>query len=102
MTANMDAKYRLVAKDKSRLLLAVMHLLGGEDARISFEGSLSRYNLATVPGALGEETPALGRATLTPRQDFIVLPLGNNTIRAVNDCVSRGKKDFLRTLSISR
>jgi len=79
----MDTQYRLEARDKPGLLTAVMRLLAGDDARISFEGDLSRCGLDGVPGTSTEETPALKRATLYPRQDFIVLGLTNDSIRTV-------------------
>jgi len=45
------------------------------NAHMSFEGSLSHLKLATIPGASDEETPALKRNTIWPKQDFIVVPL---------------------------
>jgi hypothetical protein len=60
--------------DKRRLLLAIMEELAG-DAHISFEGDLSGLHLSSIPGASQEETVALKRNTLWPKQDFIVLPL---------------------------
>jgi hypothetical protein len=71
----MDARYSLQARDKPGLLVAVMRLLAG-DARISFEGDLSRAStLRSLPGASGEETSVLRRNTAFPVQDFVVVPL---------------------------
>jgi hypothetical protein len=66
-------EYWLV-RDKRRLLLAMMEELAG-NAHISFEGDLSGLQLLSTPGASREETPALKRNTLWPRQDFVILPL---------------------------
>ncbi|MGO8745563.1 MAG: hypothetical protein ACLQNE_06200 [Thermoguttaceae bacterium] len=79
----MDARYRLVARDKVGLLIALMRLLAGDDARIALEGDLSRLDLDSVSGASTEETLSLKRATLAPRLDFIVLPLNNDSVRAL-------------------
>jgi hypothetical protein len=79
----MDTQYSLEVRDKPGLLIAVMRLLAGDDACISFEGDLSECNFDGVPGTSTEETPALKRATLYPRQDFIVLGLTNDSVRTV-------------------
>ena len=63
-----------VIKDKRVFLLAIMEELAG-NARISFEGDLSGLGLLSIEGASQEETRALRRNTLWPRQDFIVVPL---------------------------
>jgi hypothetical protein len=64
--------------DKRRLLLAMMRELAG-DAHISFEGDLKALRLSSVPGASMEETEALKRNTIWPKQDFIVVPLESST-----------------------
>lgn len=68
-----ENKFWLV-RDKRRLLLAMMEELAG-GAHISFEGDLSALRLSSITGASQEETGALKRNTLWPKQDFIVLPL---------------------------
>jgi len=68
-----ENKFWLV-RDKRRLLLAMMEELAG-DAHISFEGDFCGLRLLSMPGASQEETPALKRNTLLPKQDFVVLPL---------------------------
>ncbi|MHB8499429.1 MAG: hypothetical protein ACYDCG_05350 [Candidatus Acidiferrales bacterium] len=71
----MENERRLwIVRDKRRLLLAMMEELAG-DAHISFEGDFSGLRLLSTPGASQEETPALKRNTLRPKQDFVVLPL---------------------------
>jgi hypothetical protein len=69
-------------QDKRRLLLAMMEELAG-DAHISFEGDLSALHLSSIPGASQEETVALKRNTLWPKQDFMVLPLELSTIKTI-------------------
>lgn len=78
----MDERYWLVARDKPGLLIAMMRALAG-NAHISFEGDLSRCQLSAIPGASGEESEALRRNTLVPRQDFVVLPLEAENIRRI-------------------
>jgi hypothetical protein len=67
---------------KNQLLLAVMKQLAG-NAAISFEGDLSSLDLLAMPGASADETPALKRNTVSPRQDFVILPLELDTIRPI-------------------
>ncbi len=74
-------KFWLV-RDKHRLLLAMMEKLAG-GAYISFEGNLSALRLADLPGASQEETAALKRNTVWPKQDFVVLPLEVSTSEAI-------------------
>jgi hypothetical protein len=45
------------------------------DAAVSFEGSLQRFDLLSLPGASPEETPQLRRQTSSARLDFVVVPL---------------------------
>jgi hypothetical protein len=76
-----ENKFWLV-RDKRRLLLVMMEKLAG-GAHISFEGDLSALRLSSIPGALQEETDALKRNTLLPKQDFIVLPLESTTSKTI-------------------
>ncbi len=52
----------------------MMEELAG-DAHISFEGDFRGLRLLRMPDASQEETPVLKRATVWPKQDFVVLPL---------------------------
>ncbi|HMI52661.1 MAG TPA: hypothetical protein VK525_14180 [Candidatus Saccharimonadales bacterium] len=71
----MDGSFKFwTVADKSGLLLAMMEELAG-DAHISFEGDFRGLRLLSALGASQEETPALKRNTLWPKQDFVVLPL---------------------------
>jgi hypothetical protein len=71
-----------LVRDKRRLLLVMMEKLAG-GAHISFEGDLSTLRLSSIPGASHEETDALKRNTLLPKQDFIVLPLESATSKTI-------------------
>ena len=89
----MEAKRQIWhVRDKRRLLIAVMEELAGS-AHISFEGDLTQLSLASLAGASELETPALQRNTLSPRQDFVVLPLAvagiHSIIAAIGGTVSR-------------
>jgi hypothetical protein len=63
-----------LVRDKRSFVLAIMKELA-RNAHMSFEGSLGRLRLASIPGASEEETLALKRNTIRPKQDFIVVPL---------------------------
>lgn len=65
---------RWATSNKTRLLEAVMEGLAGS-ARISFEGDLRNTRLSRFAGASVGETEALKRNTLSPVQDFVILPL---------------------------
>lgn len=69
-------------RDKRRFLSAVMEELAGA-ARISFEGDLSATKTSHLAGASGDETPILKRNTLWPKQDFVVLPLEADRVKAI-------------------
>ena len=87
----------LVAHDKPGLLTHMMRFLAG-DARISFEGDLSRCLFpATIPSS-AEEDSILTRQTISPRQDFIILSLEHDTVRPILDAVlpeNRYKDDII-------
>jgi hypothetical protein len=69
-----DSQPKLVMRDRTRFLLAVMGQLVG-NAHISFEGDLRNTRLNRMSGASEEETSILKRNTTWPKQDFVVLPL---------------------------
>lgn len=69
-----DSQPKLVVRDRTRLLLAVIEQLAG-NAHISFEGDLRNTRLTAMSGASEEETSILKRNTTWPKQDFVVLPL---------------------------
>jgi hypothetical protein len=75
-----------LVRDKRRLLSAMMEELAG-DAHISFEGDLRALPIFSTPGASQEETVALKRNTLWPKQDFIVLPLEPSMSKAIISAV---------------
>ena len=79
-------RYWPVARDKPGLLRAMMRALAG-DARISFEGNLSRCIFPAVLDPSGEETVVLRRHTAFPKQDFVVLNLSADSSRPVLDVV---------------
>jgi hypothetical protein len=64
----------------------MMRALAG-NAHVSFEGDLSRCAFPPALGPKGGETQALRRQTLAPRQDFVVLPLEEHTVRPILDVV---------------
>ncbi|USN98311.1 MAG: hypothetical protein H6810_09015 [Phycisphaeraceae bacterium] len=65
---------------------AMMWALAG-DGHISFEGDLLRCVFPEHLGANDEETDALCRNTLVPRQDFVVLPLKPESVVPILDVV---------------
>jgi hypothetical protein len=74
-----DGLLLISVKDRPRLLLEMMHALRGEGTKVSLEGYLADAELVALPGASTEETTVLKRATLSPRLDFLVLPLDEKT-----------------------
>jgi hypothetical protein len=56
----MEEIYRLETRDRPRLV-AMMRALAAEDSRISFEGALSRTELAQMVGVTSHEGGALKR-----------------------------------------
>ena len=86
MSAIPQDRYWLVARDKPGLLTHMMRFLAG-DARISFEGDLSRCQFPATILSSTDEDSILTRQTISPRQDFIILPLEHDTIRPSLDVV---------------
>ena len=86
MTADINIKFWLEARDKPGLLIAMMQLLAG-NARISFEGDLTDIDISGFELVSHDETPALRRAAAGPPESFIVLPLETETIRPILDVI---------------
>jgi hypothetical protein len=80
--------YRLETRHKPRLLSAMMHALAAEDSAISFEGMLSHTELAQMEGVTDEETGVLKRGTLQPKLDFLVLPLTQQRLAAIEKAIN--------------
>jgi len=76
------AGYLIDARDKPGLLVAFMKALAG-NARITFEGDLSNCDFSAFPGAACEPDGAFQRNTGAPRQDYILLPLLEETIKPI-------------------
>jgi len=72
--------FRIV--DKRRFLLAAMHKLAGE-AHISFEGKLATTKLSDLHSASSLESTVLRRNTISPKQDFLLLPLEEDGVEAI-------------------
>ena len=86
MSTTSQDRFWLVARDKPGLLTHMMRLLAG-DARISFEGDLSRCNFPESVPHISEQQSILKRQTITPDLDFISLALEPETIRPILDIV---------------
>lgn len=69
-------------RDTRRFLIAAMTELAG-DAHLSLEGDLSATKVRHVAGSSEDETAILKRNTIWPVQDFVVLPLEADLIRAI-------------------
>jgi hypothetical protein len=91
--------YRLETRHKPRLLSAMMHALAAEESKISFEGTLSQTELARMEGVTNEETGVLKRGTLQPKLDFLVLPLTQQGLaameKAINSKIAFGYKGIV-------
>jgi hypothetical protein len=79
--------YKLETRDRPGLLIAIMRALAAEDCRISLEGKLSQTELAQMEGVTHEETKVLKRSTLWPKLEFLVLPLTQEKLPAIEKAV---------------
>jgi len=70
------------ARDKPSLLLAMMKEFSN-NSHISFEGSLENLSFFNINGASTNETETLKRQTISPKLDFVVLPLTDETIQEI-------------------
>jgi hypothetical protein len=84
-------RYWPIARHKAGLLKAALSLLAG-NSHISFEGDLSKCVFPEALQPSGDETSALRRQTLAPRQDFIVLDLSPSSIQPVLDILFTEKR----------
>ena len=77
----------------------MMRSLVSENSRISFEGKLKNAGLSEIDGASSNESTILKRATTWPTQDYIALPLTDETVplihRAVDSRVAFGPNGIL-------
>lgn len=78
----MNPKYWLNARDKPALFVAIAKALAG-NAYVSFEGDLSSCALGEIPGASAIESDTLKRNTLSPVQDFVIVPLEAETVAPI-------------------
>ena len=74
--------YVINARDKPGLLVAFMKELAG-NARVSFEGDLTKCEFSSVPQLAHEPDGALQRNTISPRLDYVILPLTPETIAPI-------------------
>jgi len=68
--------------DKRRLLLTLMEELVGA-AHVSFEGDLRGLSLSNISGASRTPTAALKLNTLSPKQDFVIVPLEPSMVQEI-------------------
>ena len=69
-------------RDKPGLLFAMMNQFN-VNAHISLEGDLKDLSFFDSEASSKDETEALQRQTESPELDFVVLPLNNETIKAI-------------------
>jgi hypothetical protein len=74
--------YVLNARDKPGLLVAFMKELAG-NARMSFEGDLSRCDFSGLANAQLEPDGVFQRNTVSPRQDYVIVPLTQETLQPI-------------------
>lgn len=91
--------YSLYTRDRPGLLNAMMSALASDTTKISFEGTLSHTDLVRIAGITHDESGVLRRATLAPREDFIILPLSEQTLpairKAINSKIAIGEKGIV-------
>jgi len=79
----MAPRYWLDVRDKPGFLLVVMRALAGQ-ALMSFEGKLIECSgLFAIAGATSSESTVLRRNTIHPLEEFVVVPLEENTVAAI-------------------
>lgn len=78
------------ARDKPGFLIAMMKLFAGDDARLSLEGDLSKCDFARLPSRRVEPDGAFRRNTISPTQDYVIVPLTRETIRPILDQILPG------------
>jgi len=71
--------YTLHVKKALALVATVAERFRG-DSLMSFEGDLSAVDFTKIAGLFRDETAALKRNTIAPRQDFVVLPLTQENV----------------------
>jgi hypothetical protein len=71
-------RYKLVTRKPIDLLIAMIKCFCG-DALLSLEGDLSRYDFQAIENSIFTPTSLLTRQTISPLQDFVILPLEDNT-----------------------
>jgi hypothetical protein len=80
--AKLHSATKWKVRDKREFLIAVMTALAG-DAHLSLEGDLGSTQVLHMVGASVNETAILKRNTTWPAQDFVVLPLETDIIKAI-------------------
>jgi hypothetical protein len=90
----MSGRWWLDVRDKPGALWAICDQFAGR-GEISFEGELGRFDLTSIPGSVASERGLLRRATESPKLDFVVLPLTDDTIARLKTALT-GSKVFGR------
>ncbi|MES2219845.1 MAG: hypothetical protein V4587_02630, partial [Acidobacteriota bacterium] len=80
--AKLHGAIKWKVRDQRKFLIAVMTELAG-DAHLSLEGDLISTQIPCMAGASANETAILRRNTTWPVQDFVVLPLETEHIKAI-------------------
>ncbi len=78
---------QLSVKQRPLLLIAMMRALRSDTTKISFEGYLAQTGLKKLARASFDETPVLKRGTLSPRLDFITLPLDQTSCSSIEKAI---------------
>src|SRR5262245_5380380 len=90
----MSERWWLDVRDKPGTLWAICDEFAGR-GEISLEGDLGRFDLTSIPGSVVGERGLLRRATESPKLDFVVLPLTDETITRLKTALT-GSKVFGR------
>jgi len=82
--------YRLQVK-RPAVLLSRLTRVFGDHALISFEGELSKTDLASLPGATNQPSRVLDRVTMLPQFQFIRCPVGEELNKILDKIDLRAK-----------
>jgi hypothetical protein len=66
----------------------MMRALQSDATKVCFEGYLAETELLKLSDATFDETPILKRGTVSPRLDFIVLPLNHESFPSIEKAIT--------------
>jgi hypothetical protein len=72
--------WRIIPRNKPALLWEVLNQFKSSGAHLSLEGDLEAYEVLEYPLASTQESTILKRNTISPRLDFVIIPISEPLI----------------------